>query len=143
MKTINPKQLDTLERKWYVVDAKGQTLGRLASKIAIILRGKDKVNFATYVDNGDYVVVLNCDKFNVTGNKMSDKMYYTHSGYLGGLKQANLTDLLEKKPTKALELAVSGMLPKNKLRADMISRLKLVTGVEHKFGAQSPQELKL
>ncbi len=143
MKTINPKQLETIERKWYVIDAKWQTLGRLASKIAIILRWKDKVNFATYVDNWDYVVVLNSDKFNVTWNKMNDKMYYTHSGYLGWLKETNLTDLLEKKPTKALELAVSWMLPKNKLRVDMISRLKLVTWVEHKFGAQNPQEIKL
>jgi len=143
MKTINPKQLEQIERKWYVVDAKWQTLGRLASKLAKVLRWKDKVNFATYVDNWDYVIVLNCDKFKVTWNKMSDKMYYTHSGYLGWIKEANLSELLVKKPTKALELAVSWMLPKNKLRSDMISRMKLVTGTEHEFSAQMPQELKL
>jgi large subunit ribosomal protein L13 len=143
MKTINPKQLEQIERKWYVVDAKWQTLGRLASKLAKVLRWKDKVNFATYVDNWDYVIVLNCDKFKVTWNKMSDKMYYTHSGYLGWIKEANLSELLVKKPTKALELAVSWMLPKNKLRSDMISRMKLVTWTEHEFSAQMPQELKL
>ncbi|NDK08684.1 50S ribosomal protein L13 [Candidatus Gracilibacteria bacterium] len=143
MKTINPKQLETIERKWFIVDAKGQTLGRIATKIAMVLRGKEKVNFASYVDNGDYVIVLNADKFNVTGNKLSDKMYYTHSGYLGGVKEANLSQLLVKKPTKALELAVSGMLPKNKQRANMLARLKLVTGSEHNFSAQKPQELKL
>lgn len=143
MKTINPKQLETIERKWYVVDAKWLTLGRLATKIAVVLRGKDKVNFATYVDNWDYVIVLNADKFKVTWNKMSDKMYYTHSGYLGWIKEANLSELLVKKPTKALELAVVWMLPKNTLRANMISRLKLVTWTEHNFSAQKPQELKL
>lgn len=143
MKTINPKQLEQIERKWFIVDAKWQTLGRLASKIAIVLRWKDKVNFATYVDNWDYVIVLNADKFNVTWNKMSDKIYYTHSGYLWGIKDSTLSELLVKKPTKALELAVSWMLPKNKLRANMISRLKLVTWTEHNFSAQKPQELKL
>lgn len=143
MKTINPKQLEQIERKWYVVDAKWQTLGRLASKIAMVLRWKEKVNYAAYVDNWDYVVVLNCDQFKVTGNKMSDKVYYTHSGYLWGIKQATLSELLVKKPTKALELAVSWMLPKNKQRSEMISRLKLVTWTEHKYSAQMPQELKL
>ncbi len=143
MKTIAPKQLEQLERKWYVVDAKWLTLGRLASKIAVILRGKDKVNFAPYVDNGDYVIVLNCDKFAVTWKKLSDKIYYTHTGYLGWLKQSSLSSLLVKKPTKALELAVSWMLPKNKLRQSMISRLKLVNWVDHKFGAQMPEEIKL
>ncbi len=143
MKTINPKQLEQIERKWFIVDAKWQTLGRLASKIAIILRWKNKVDFATYVDNWDYVIVLNCDKFKVTWNKMSDKMYYTHSGYLWGIKEANLTDLLIKNPPRPLELAVVWMLPKNKLKADMISRLKLVTWTEHDFAAQKPQELKL
>ncbi|MDD3303286.1 MAG: 50S ribosomal protein L13 [Candidatus Gracilibacteria bacterium] len=143
MKTINPKQLEQKEREWYVIDAKGLTLGRLASKIAVILRGKDKVNYASYVDNGDYVIVLNSDKFSVTGSKLSDKMYYTHSGYLGGVKESTLSELLVKKPTKALELAVSGMLPKNKLRKTMISRLKLVVGENHIYNAQQPKELKL
>lgn len=143
MKTINPTQLEQVERKWYIVDAKWQTLGRLATRLAVVLRWKDKVNFATYVDNWDYVIVLNSDQFKVTWNKMSDKMYYTHSGFLGWLKESNLTDLLIKKPTKALELAVMWMLPKNKLRTDMISRLKLVVWTEHNFSAQKPQELKL
>lgn len=143
MKTINPKQLETIERKWYIVDAKWQTLGRIASKIAMVLRWKEKVNFASYVDNWDYVIVLNADKFNVTWNKLSDKMYYTHSWYLGWVKEANLSQLLVKKPTKALELAISWMLPKNKQRANMLSRLKLVTWSEHNFSAQKPQELKL
>lgn len=143
MKTINPKQLETIERKWFIVDAKWQTLGRIASKIAMVLRWKEKVNFASYVDNWDYVIVLNADKFNVTWNKLSDKMYYTHSWYLGWVKEANLSQLLVKKPTKALELAISWMLPKNKQRANMLSRLKLVTWSEHNFSAQKPQELKL
>lgn len=143
MKTINPKQLETIERKWFIVDAKWQTLGRIATKIAMVLRWKEKVNFASYVDNWDYVIVLNADKFNVTWNKLSDKMYYTHSWYLGWVKEANLSQLLVKKPTKALELAVSWMLPKNKQRANMLARLKLVTWSEHNFSAQKPQELKL
>jgi len=143
MKTINPKQLEQKEREWYVIDAKWLTLWRLASKIAVILRGKDKVNYAPYVDNWDYVIVLNSDKFNVTWNKLSDKMYYTHSWYLWGVKDSTLSELLVKKPTKALELAVSWMLPKNKLRKTMISRLKLVVWENHIFSAQQPKELKL
>ncbi len=143
MKTIMPKPIKGNERKWYIVDAKGQTLGRLATKLAVILKWKTKVDFAPHVDNGDYVIVLNADKFSVTGKKMSDKIYYRHTGYLGGLKKIPLEDMLRKKPLKALELAVSGMLPKNKLRSQMISRLKGFTGVEHTFTAQKPIEIKL
>ncbi|PZM82202.1 50S ribosomal protein L13 [Candidatus Gracilibacteria bacterium] len=142
MKTISPKQVKGNERKWYVIDAKGETLGRLATKIAVILMGKNKASYAPFLDNGDYIIVLNCDKFSVTGKKLSDKTYYTHSGYLGGLKEANLETLLEKKPTRVLELAVSGMLPKNKLRAGMLARLKLFTGDEHTFVAQNPELIK-
>ncbi|MFK7780190.1 MAG: 50S ribosomal protein L13 [Candidatus Gracilibacteria bacterium] len=142
MKTITPKQLKGDERKWYVIDASEQTLGRLATQIAVILKGKNKVSFAPHLDNGDYVIVTNCDKFKVTGKKLTDKMYYRHTGYLGGLKEISLEDLLIKKPTKALELAVNGMLPKNKLRAGMISRLKLFTGDEHSFKAQQPELIK-
>lgn len=127
MKTITPTQLKGDERKWYVIDAQDETLGRLATKIAVILKGKNKASFAPHIDNGDYVIVTNCDKFAVTGKKLTDKMYYRHSGYLGGLKEISLGNLLEKKPTKALELAVFGMLPKNKLRKEMLSRLKLFT----------------
>jgi len=143
MKTIMPKQIKGNERKWYIVDAKGQTLGRLATQLAVILKWKNKVDYAPHVDNGDYVVVLNADKFTVTGKKMSDKIYYRHTGYLGGLKETPLEDMLRKKPLRALELAVSGMLPKNKLRSDMISRLKGFTGTEHTYTAQKPVEIKL
>ncbi len=142
MKTITTKQLKWDERKWFIIDAKGQTLGRLATKIATILRGKNKVSFAPHLDNGDYVIVTNCDKFEVTWKKLTDKMYYRHSGYLGGLKEMNLETLLEKKPTKALEKAVSGMLPKNKLRKEMLSRLKLFTWDEHTFTSQKPELIK-
>jgi len=143
MKTIMPKQIKGNDRKWYVVDAKWQTLGRLATKIAVILKGKNKVDFAPHVDNGDYVIVLNADKFAVTGKKLSDKIYYRHTGYLGWLKEISLEDLLRKKPLKAIEFAVSGMLPKNKLRKNMISRLKLFTWEEHTYTAQKPTEIKL
>lgn len=142
MKTITPTQLTGAERKWYVIDAQDQTLWRLATKIAVILKGKNKASFAPHIDNGDYVIVTNCDKFAVTGKKLTDKIYYRHSGYLGGLKEISLEDLLEKKPTKALELAVSGMLPKNKLRKEMLSRLKLFTWVEHAYVAQKPELIK-
>ena len=143
MKTIMPKQIDAADRKWFIVDAKGQTLWRLATQLSVILKGKHKVNFAPHVDNGDYVVVVNADKFAVTGKKMTDKMYYRHTGFLWGLKEISLEKLLSKKPTRALELAIKGMLPKNKLRKSMISRLKLFSGTEHKYNAQQPEEIKL
>jgi len=142
MKTITPSQLKGDERKWYIIDAKGQTLGRLATQIATVLKGKNKVDYIPHLDNGDYVVVTNCDKFKVTWNKMTDKIYYKHTGYLGGLKEISLEDLLRKKPTKALEFAVNGMLPKNKLRKGMLSRLKLFTWDEHSFVAQKPELIK-
>lgn len=143
MKTITPKQLTGAERKWYVIDAKGQTLGRLATIIATTLRGKNKVDFATHMDNGDNVIVINADKFVVTGNKMTDKMYHRHTGYLGGLISTPLEKLLIKKPTRALEAAVSGMLPKNKLRSDMMARLKLFSDSEHTYAAQKPETITL
>lgn len=142
MKTITPTQLKGDERKWYVIDATDLTLGRLATKIATILKGKNKVSFAPHLDNGDYVVVTNCNKFKVTGSKLTDKMYYRHTGYLGGLKEISLEDLLTKKPTKALEFAVNGMLPKNKLRTWMLSRLKLFVWDEHTYVAQKPELIK-
>ena len=142
MKTFTPTQIKGGDRKWYVIDATGQTLGRLATQIAVILKGKNKASYVPHLDNGDYVIVTNCDKFAVTGKKMEDKMYYRHTGYLGGLKEISLEDLLTKKPTKALELAVNGMLPKNKLRSGMISRLKLFTGDEHTYVAQQPEIIK-
>ncbi len=143
MKTITPIQSTTQQRKWFVVDATWMTLGRLATTIATTLRGKHKVDFSPHMDNGDYVIVINCDKFVVTGNKMKDKMYHRHTGYLGGLISTPLEKLLEKKPTRALEAAVSWMLPKNKLRKNMSQRLKLFTGGEHTFAAQKPETLAL
>jgi len=142
MKTITPTQLKGDERNWYVIDAKEQTLGRLATRIAVILKGKNKASFAPHLDNGDYVIVTNCDKFKVTWKKLTDKMYYKHTGYLGGLKEISLEDLLTKKPTKALEFAVNGMLPKNKLRDWMLSRLKLFVWDEHTYVAQKPELIK-
>lgn len=143
MKTLTPKQVAANERKWYVVDAEGKTLGRLATEIATKIRGKNKVDFAPHMDNGDYVIVINADKFVVTGNKMTDKLYHRHTGYLGGLISTPLEKLLVKKPTRALEAAVSGMLPKNKLRKDMMARLKLFAGAEHTYAAQKPETLSL
>jgi len=133
MKTIMPKQLKNEERKWFVVDAQGQTLGRLSTQIATILKGKNKVSFAPHLDNGDYVVVVNAEKIVVTGKKLTDKIYYRHTGFLGGIRQTSLEKLLNKKPTEVLKKSISGMLPKNKLRKDMIARLKLVVGAEHTF----------
>ena len=142
MKTISPKQVKGNERKWYVIDAKGLTLGRLATKISVILMGKNKASYVPFLDNWDYVIVLTCDKVAVTGKKMTDKTYYSHSGYLWGLKEIDLKDILAKKPEKVLETAVSGMLPKNKLRASMLARLKLFTWDEHTFVAQNPELIK-
>lgn len=142
MKTFTPKQISWNDRRWYVIDAKGQTLWRLATKIAVILKWKNKVDFVPHLDNGDNVIVLNCDKFTVTGKKMTDKMYYSHTWYLWGLNEISLEDILVKKPTKALEFAIMGMLPKNKLRAKMISRLKSFTWDEHTYVAQKPELIK-
>ena len=133
-----PKQINGAARKWYLIDAQGKTLGRLATQIATLLRGKNKVDFAPHVDNGDYVIVLNAAAVRVSGSKLSDKLYHTHSGYMGGLKTSTLAQLNEKKPGKALELAITGMLPKNKLRKDMLSRLKLQLGESHPYEAQKP-----
>lgn len=143
MKTLTPKQIPQTERKWYVVDAQGKNLGRLASSIATVIRGKNKVDFATHMDNGDYVIVINCDKFVVTGNKLVDKMYHRHTGFMGGLISTPLGKLLDKKPTRPLEAAVQWMLPKNKLRKDMLQRLKLFTGTDHTYVAQKPETLTL
>lgn len=143
MKTLMPKQVVNQERKWYLIDATGQTLGRLSTQIATLLRGKNKVAFAPHVDNGDYVVVINSEKIEVTGNKLQDKIYYQHSGYMGGLKETSLERLLDKKPTEVLQKAVLGMLPKNKLRKEMILRLKLVVGSQHNFKAQKPETITL
>ncbi len=143
MKTLMPKQLDGNERKWYVVDAEGKTLGRLATIVATYIKGKNKVDYAPHVDNGDFVIVLNAEKILVTGNKEEDKLYRSHSHYMGGLKEVSLARLRVKKPTEAFRHAVSGMLPKNKLRADMIKRLKLEIGNTHNYEAQKPEPLSI
>ena len=140
MKTYmpNPSQV---ERKWYVVDAEGQTLGRLASEVAKVLRGKNKPEYTPHVDTGDYVIVINADKIKVTGKKLDQKMYYHHSDYVGGLKEATLREMMQKKPEKVIELAVKGMLPKGPLGREMYTKLFVYAGPEHKHAAQKPEVL--
>ena len=131
---------DKIERKWYVVDADGQTLGRLASEIAKVLRGKNKPVFTPHVDTGDYVIVVNAEKVKVTGKKMDQKIYYNHSEYVGGMKET-LKEMMDKKPEKVIELAVKGMLPKGPLGRSMIKKLHVYAGPEHKNAAQKPEVL--
>ncbi|MGB9720858.1 MAG: 50S ribosomal protein L13 [bacterium] len=142
MKTKVLKKSD-VKRNWYVVDAQGKILGRMATRIARILMGKGKPQYSPHVDCGDFVVVLNADKFKVTGKKMENKIYYRHSFYPGGLKAINLKLMLEKNPKKVIYHAVSGMLPKNKFRARRLKRLKLYLGAEHFHKAQSPKEIQI
>jgi len=142
VKTYTPKAGD-IERVWWVVDAEGETLGRLASKIAPILRGKHKPSFTPNLDVGDFVIVINCDKIVVTGNKMEEKMYYRHSGYPGGLTEITLSDNLRRFPERPLQEAVKGMLPKNALGRQMLSKLKIYAGSEHPHAAQKPTALEL
>lgn len=142
MKTFTPSQISWGDRKWYIIDAKWQTLGRIATRISVLLKWKNRVDFVPYIDNWANVIVLNSDKFKVTWKKMEDKIYYRHTGYLWGLKETPLWELLKKKPTRPLELAISGMLPKNKLRSQMINRLKLFTWDEHSYVAQKPELIK-
>jgi len=140
MKTLSPKKKD-IEKKWYIVDAKGKTLGRMAAKIAAILRGKHKTCFVPHVDCGDFVVVINAKEVHVTGAKKDNKLYRTHSGYWGNLKEITLKQMLEEKPERVIELAVSGMLPGNKIRKDVLKKLKVYAGPEHKHEAQNPEPL--
>ena len=142
MNTYMPNEA-AIERKWYVVDATGLTLGRLASEVAKVLRGKNKPIFTPHADTGDYVIVVNAEKIVVTGKKMSDKIYYRHSDYVGGMKEATLKEMLDKKPEKVVELAVKGMLPKGPLGRNMYTKLFVYAGPEHKHAAQKPEELKL
>ena len=132
---------DKVERKWYVVDADGLTLGRLASEVAKILRGKNKPVFTPHVDTGDYVIVVNADKIHVTGKKLHQKVYYRHSEYVGGMKETTLREMLAKKPEKVVELAVKGMLPKGPLGNQMYTKLYVYAGPEHKHAAQKPEVL--
>ncbi len=142
MKTYVTKPAE-VERKWFVVDAEGQTLGRLSTRIATILRGKHKPIYSPSVDCGDYVIVINADKFKVTGKQLDQKMYYKHSGYPGGLSEISLRDQLIKFPKRPLEAAVKGMLPKNKLGRKMFKKLKLYVGTDHPHAAQNPVPMEL
>ena len=132
----------TIERKWYVVDATGYTLGRLASEVAKVLRGKNKPTYTPSMDTGDYVIVVNAEKITVTGKKLDDKVYYNHSGWVGGLKETTLREMLAKHPERGIEHAVKGMLPKGPLGRSMIKKLHVYAGPEHAQQAQKPVELK-
>lgn len=132
---------DTIERKWYVVDAEGCTLGRLSSEVAKVLRGKNKPIFTPHIDTGDYVIVVNADKVAVTGKKLDQKVYHHHSGYVGGMKETTLREMLAKKPEKVVELAVKGMLPKGPLGRKMFKKLHVYAGPEHAHAAQKPEAL--
>ena len=131
-----------VERKWYVVDATGYTLGRLASEVAKVLRGKNKPVFTPHVDTGDYVIVVNADKIKVTGKKLDQKIYYHHSDYVGGMKETTLKEMMEKKPERVIELAVKGMLPKGPLGRQMYTKLHVYAGPDHDQAAQKPEVLK-
>ncbi len=142
MKTWNAKA-KTVERRWYVVDAEGQTLGRLATRIADTLRGKRKPEYTPHVDTGDFVVVVNAEKIAVTGKKLDEKLYHRHSGYPGGLRTRTLAEQLERRPTEVLRKAVKGMLPRNRLANRQITKLKIYAGPEHPHAAQNPEPLPL
>ncbi|OGR07692.1 MAG: 50S ribosomal protein L13 [Deltaproteobacteria bacterium RIFOXYD12_FULL_50_9] len=131
-----------IERKWYVVDAQGKVLGRLASEIAMRLRGKHKPTFSTFIDNGDFIVVVNADKIRLTGKKWDEKMYYNHSGYMGGLKEMTAAELFARKPEDLIKKAVQGMLPKNTLGRAQLNKLKIYIGAEHPHAAQMPEVLE-
>ena len=133
----------TIDRKWYVVDAEGMTLGRLASEVAKVLRGKNKPIFTPHIDTGDYVIVVNADQIKVTGKKLDQKIYYHHSDYVGGMKETTLREMLAKKPEKVVELAVKGMLPKGPLGREMFTKLHVYAGAEHPHAAQQPREIKM
>jgi large subunit ribosomal protein L13 len=140
VKTFSAKP-DEIERKWFVVDAQGQTLGRLATQVATVLRGKHKPIYTPHVDCGDYVIVVNADKIHVTGQKLDDKIYYRHSNYPGGLKQVTLRRQLQTHPERVIEAAVRGMLPKNRLGRKMFKKLKVYAGPDHPHQAQQPESL--
>ena len=142
MKTVSAKKEEVV-RDWYLVDAKNKTLGRLSTEIAIRLRGKHKPIYTPHVDTGDFIVVINASKITVTGNKMQDKMYYKHTGYIGNLKSANLATMMKKNPETVLMKSVRGMLPKTKLGNAMIKKLRVFSGPEHTHTAQSPKPLEI
>jgi large subunit ribosomal protein L13 len=138
MKTISAKK-ECVEHKWYVIDAQGQAVGRLAVEIARRLRGKHKPNYTPHIDTGDYIIVVNVEKIRLTGNKLEQKIYYRHSGYPGGLKSIKAKNLLQRKPERVLEHAVKGMLPKNRLGRRMYKKMKIYTGPDHPHAAQQPE----
>ncbi len=142
MKTFSAKH-DEVERHWYLVDATNKTLGRLSTEIASRLRGKHKPIYTPHVDTGDYIVVVNASKIRVTGNKMTDKVYYKHSGYIGNMKSMNLETMLEKNPERVIMKSVKGMLPKNKLGNAMMKKLRVFAGPEHNHSSQKPEVLEL
>ena len=142
MRTFTQKQ-EEIERNWYIVDAEGETLGRLASRIAPILKGKHKPVYTPHLDCGDYVIIVNAEKVRVTGRKMDQKLYYRHSGYPGGLRSISLKDQLAKHPERVLQAAIRGMLPKNKLGRRMLKKLKVYAGDSHPHQAQQPRPLEL
>ena len=131
----------TIDRKWYVVDAEGKTLGRLASEVAKVLRGKNKAIFTPHIDTGDYVIVVNADKVKVTGKKLDQKIYYHHSDYIGGMKETTLREMMNKHPERVIEYAVKGMLPKGPLGREMYTKLFVYAGPDHKHEAQKPEAL--
>ncbi len=132
-----------IERAWYLVDAEGLTLGRVASEVAKILKGKNKPTYSTNMDCGDYVIVINADKVKLTGTKLTQKLYRHHTGFPGGLKEVKAKDMLERRPVRMFELAVKGMLPKNALGREMIKKLKVYAGAEHEHAAQKPEKLEI
>lgn len=142
MKTFSAKP-EAVRRDWYVVDAEGKTLGRLATELARRLRGKHKPEYTPHVDTGDYIIVVNAEKIRVTGNKLKDKLYYRHTGYVGNMKSESLEKLLQRAPEQALEMAVKGMLPRNPLGRQMFKKLKVVRGADHPHKAQQPISLEL
>ena len=142
MKTFVAKK-DEVTRGWYLVDAENQVLGRMATTIANVLRGKNKPTYTPSVDTGDFVIVVNAEKIALTGNKLADKVYYSHSGYPGGIKSITAGKLIEKKPEELIRLAVKGMLPKNKIARHMLNKLKIYTGAEHPHKAQQPKSLTI
>ncbi len=139
MKTFVPKK-NEIKKKWWLIDAQGKILGRLATETSILLRGKNKVEYTPFLDSGDFVIIINAEKIKVTGDKLEQKKYYSHSGYPGGIKEITLKDLLDKKPEDVIRKAVWGMIPKNKLGRAVYKKLKVYSGPDHPHKAQSPQE---
>ena len=140
MKTYSAKKED-IERQWVVIDAQDQVLGRLATRVATILRGKNKPIFTNHVDTGDFVIIVNAEKVRLTGNKLDAKMYYRHSGYPGGIKGMSAREMLDRKPEQVIKIAVKGMLPKNRLASQVITKLKVYAGPDHPHKAQQPEKI--